>query len=58
MKALLREEEEKTQVSANKDTNIGSSSHDPQQGSYNYYIIAIYIFGIKLQWPCKNKGNC
>ena len=33
MKELLRKEEKKTRVSANKDTNVGSSSHDPQQGT-------------------------
>ena len=52
MKELLRGE---TQVSASKDTNIGSSSHDPQQGSYNYYVIAIYIFGIKLHGHARTR---
>ena len=44
MKELLREEEEKTRESANKDTNARSSSHDPQQGSYILlYYTAIHI---------------
>ena len=47
MKELLRKEEEKTRVSADKDTNIGSSSHDPQQGMY-YNITLLYILSTKL----------
>ena len=53
MKELLREEEEKTRVSANKDTNARSSSHDPQQGSYTYIRLHCHTYLVSKIWPCK-----